>query len=212
MLLRVYSQNIDGLERIAGLSDSFLVESHGSFASASCIECGFDYPLLQLKYDIVHGCCFAQNSCIERIPRCKCGNLVKPDIVFYGEPLPVRYTWMHTADMVSCDMLLVIGTSLSVQPFSSLIHQVRENVPRVLINKEAVGPFRFCNMSCCFRDVLIQGDCDEGVKALCAELGWMEELEALYENGRSEPILGLESIEAEEEVKDRKPRKRKETL
>ena len=90
---------------------------------------------IQLKHDIVHGCCFQWDSWLERIPRCKCGNLVKPDIVFYGEPLPLKYTWMHTADMVSCDMLLVIGTSLSVQPFSSLVHQVRENVPRVLINK-----------------------------------------------------------------------------
>ena len=45
MLLRVYSQNIDGLDRLAGLSDNILVEAHGSFATASCIECGTGYPI-----------------------------------------------------------------------------------------------------------------------------------------------------------------------
>lgn len=97
---------------------------------------------------------------------------------------------MHTADMVSCDMLLIMGTSLSVQPFSSLIHRIRENVPRVLFNKEPVGPFRFCQMACCFRDVYIAGDCDEQVRALCQELGWEEELETLYQESESSYILG----------------------
>ena len=50
--MRVYSQNIDGLEKAAGLGDSFLVESHGSFATASCIECGEKYPITQLKCDV----------------------------------------------------------------------------------------------------------------------------------------------------------------
>lgn len=114
---------------------------------------------------------------------------MKPDIVFYGESLPLKYTWMHTADMVSCDMLLIMGTSLSVQPFCSLIHKVRENVPRLLINKEAVGPFRFCDMQCCLRDVYMQSDCDEGVKELARLLGWEEELEALAKEGKEEVIL-----------------------
>ena len=50
--MRVYSQNIDGLEKAAGLGDSFLVESHGSFATASCMECGEKYPITQLKRDV----------------------------------------------------------------------------------------------------------------------------------------------------------------
>ena len=96
-------------------------------------------------------------------------------------------------------MLLILGTSLSVQPFSTLIHQVRENVPRVLINNEAVGPFRFCNLSCCFRDVMIEGDCDEGVKSLCKELGWEEELESLYRKDHPLPEVGDPSALLEED-------------
>ena len=55
ILLRVYSQNIDGLDRLAGLSETVLVEAHGSFATASCIECGADYPMKDLRECIANG-------------------------------------------------------------------------------------------------------------------------------------------------------------
>ena len=115
---------------------------------------------------------------------------MKPDIVLYGEPLPLKYMWMHTADMVSCDMVLVMGTSLSVQPFYSLLQLARENVPRLLINREAVGPFRFCEMASCFRDVFLQAECDEGVLTLCRELGWEESLQAIYDSMKEVSIFG----------------------
>ena len=132
---------------------------------------------------------------IDSIPRCKCGGLVKPDIVFFNEPLPQKFNWMSTADMVTCDLLIVIGTSLTVQPFASLymdqcehvglVHKVKENVPRLLINRDPVGPFRFYQMDCCFRDVVFLGDCDEGVKKLCDLIGWRSEWEELYTKGRA---------------------------
>ena len=119
---------------------------------------------------------------------------MKPDIVFFNEPLPQKFNWLSTADMVTCDLLIVIGTSLTVQPFAGLcagplecvglVHRVKENVPRMLINREPVGPFRFYQMDCCFRDVVYLGDCDEGVKKLCDLIGWRSELEELYSKGR----------------------------
>ena len=97
---------------------------------------------------------------------------------------------LNKADMLAADLLIVMGTSLQVQPFCGmppppslkavgLVNKVRENCPRLLINKEAVGPFRFYTMDCCYRDVVYLGDCDEGVKELCKELGWLDELEDL---------------------------------
>lgn len=176
LLLRNYTQNIDGLERLAGISDLCLVEAHGSFATCSCIECGKDHSVPTVQ------------NCIDNniIPRCcECDSLVKPDIVFFQEPLPIRYTWMNKADMINCDLLIVIGTSLSVQPFAGLVHKVRENVPRLLINREAVGPFKFCDMGCCFRDVRYLSDCDSGVRALAEKIGWLSELEELYTQGHA---------------------------
>lgn len=136
---------------------------------------------------------------IDSTPRCKCGGLIKPDIVFFNEPLPQKFNWMSTADMVTCDLLIVIGTSLTVQPFAGrrieriervgLVHKVKENVPRMLINREPVGPFRFYQMDCCFRDVVYLGDCDEGVKKLCDLIGWRSELEELYTKGRQKLMV-----------------------
>ncbi len=64
---------------------------------------------------------------------------MKPDIVFFGESLPPRFFQKVAEDFPKCDLLLVIGTSLQVQPFASLIGKVNPTVPRVLINREAVA-------------------------------------------------------------------------
>ena len=57
LLLRVYSQNIDGLERVAGIPENLLVEAHGSFSSASCVDCGAGYPMERLYQDLKDGRC-----------------------------------------------------------------------------------------------------------------------------------------------------------
>lgn len=174
VLLRDYTQNIDGLERQASIPESRLVESHGTMSTCSCIDCRKPQRIEWFKKQILS----------HKIPRCKCGGLIKPDIVFFNEPLPQKFNWMSTADMASCDLLIVMGTSLAVQPFAGLVHKVKENVPRFLINKEPVGPFRFYQMDCCFRDVVLLGDCDSGVQKLCDLIGWRSELEDLYTKGR----------------------------
>jgi NAD-dependent protein deacetylase sirtuin 2 len=84
VLLRNYTQNIDTLEREAGIPGEKLVEAHGSFAQAHCLECRKAHTREQVKEEI-----FA-----ERVPRCTavgCNGLVKPDIVFFGEALPERF-------------------------------------------------------------------------------------------------------------------------
>ena len=65
--------------------------------------------------------------------------LVKPDIVFFGEQLPSRFIQCLQRDFGECDLLLVMGTSLVVQPFASLIDRPRPGTPRLLINRERVG-------------------------------------------------------------------------
>ena len=76
-LLRMcYTQNIDTLERLAGLTDEAIVEAHGSFADQHCIECGSWYDGHKLKDQVLRG----------EVAYCyECGGLVKPDIVFFGE-------------------------------------------------------------------------------------------------------------------------------
>ncbi|KAG6808471.1 hypothetical protein H0H93_016881 [Arthromyces matolae] len=113
-----------------------------------------------------------------RIPKCKkpkCNGLVKPDIVFFGESLPTRF--IQTVPQVgNADLLLIIGTSLTVHPFASLAGMAdRKTCKRVLINLERVG-----DIGRRPGDVVLQGECDTIVRELCEALGWSEELEKAW--------------------------------
>ncbi|XP_074086763.1 NAD-dependent protein deacetylase sirtuin-3, mitochondrial isoform X2 [Macrotis lagotis] len=104
LLLRLYTQNIDGLERAAGIPASKLVEAHGTFASATCTVCRQSFPGEEFRVDVM----------ADRIPRCPiCTGVIKPDIIFFGEQLPQRF-FLHMADFPMADLLIIIGTSLEV--------------------------------------------------------------------------------------------------
>ena len=188
LLLRCYTQNIDSLERIAGLPRNAVIAAHGNFDSARCIDCRSSH-----KLDYIHKAVLAEEPCycIEGSSRCK--GLVKPDIVFFGEPLPERFWESLEDDFPEADLLIVMGTSLVVQPFASLVDRVDVDTPRLLINRERVGEidpalrqmgykkgFNFGVDN--YRDALFEGDCDAGIWDLCRELGWEDELQQLIDN------------------------------
>jgi NAD-dependent SIR2 family protein deacetylase len=83
-LLRVYTQNIDGLEFQAGLSEGKVVQCHGGFQNSHCINpnCGESCDNSRLKSDILAG---KETRCV------MCSSLCKPAITFFGEALPTRY-------------------------------------------------------------------------------------------------------------------------
>ena len=174
LLVRNYTQNIDGLERLAGIEEDLIIEAHGSFATARCIVCRRKYPgeyvktaLLEEKVEIV--------QCIS------CSNgFVKPDIVFFGESLPPRFSTFQRSDFKDCDLLIVMGTSLKVYPFAGLVDLVPRSCHRILINREPSGPFEdlfgsgFSRELC--NDVFLQGDCDEVTSVLADAFGWKHQL------------------------------------
>lgn len=82
MLLRNFTQNIDTLERMTGLDQKYIIEAHGSFASASCIECNEKADSDMVREHALKG----------KVPHCEsCDGLIKPDITFFGESLPARF-------------------------------------------------------------------------------------------------------------------------
>eukprot|EP01147_Barroeca_monosierra_P009494 gene9494-1735_t len=126
MLLRHYTQNIDTLERVAGIREEKLVEAHGSFATASCVTCKTLAEPESVKASV-----FSSD-----VPLCvQCEGIVKPDIVFFGENLPAKFNKLFRKDLQTADALIVLGTSLTVHPFASLIRYARDDVPRLLINR-----------------------------------------------------------------------------
>uniref|UniRef100_A0A8B9KZ01 Deacetylase sirtuin-type domain-containing protein n=1 Tax=Astyanax mexicanus TaxID=7994 RepID=A0A8B9KZ01_ASTMX len=166
-LLRMYTQNIDGLERMAGIPPKMLVEAHGTFATATCTVCRRDYKGEELRNDIMAG----------TVPNCPhCKGVIKPDIVFFGEELPQHF-FLYLTDFPIADLVIVMGTSLEVEPFASLAGAVRGSVSRLLINRDLVGPFAWGSPR--HNDVAELGDVVSGVRRLAEALGWMPELEAL---------------------------------
>lgn len=197
MLRRCYTQNIDTLERQAGVSPELLVEAHGSFGGATCTKCGATYPAKYFEDAIfkeIEGmatesddAAFKANVCICEAPGCR--GYVKPNIVFFGENLPARYFELRKSDLAETDLLIVMGTSLTVAPFSETLHFCSPHAPRLLINRELVGMqnyswlsdgqgFKFdrCDN---YRDVAFLGPCDENIFKLCDMLGWKDDFLSL---------------------------------
>ena len=183
LLKRVYTQNIDGLERLAGVSDERLIECHGHFSTCSCIKF-----MCKRKKDIDPKEC--QETYMKgEIMKCPdCGSFVKPDIVFFGEELPSIFVDYIDKDMDDCDLLIVMGTSLLVAPVASIPNWVGKKVPRLLINRDLVGSFateaRRAKHTSNFqtRDVFAQGDCDDGAREICRLAGedWEKQLDEMH--------------------------------
>jgi NAD-dependent SIR2 family protein deacetylase len=180
LLQKCFTQNIDTLERFAGMPEEKIVEAHGSFAQAHCIDCRKEFSQDWIKNEILAG----------KVARCECGGLVKPDIIFFGENLPAKFFDSLKEDFPKCDLLLIMGTSLKVQPFASLIGRVSDKVPRVLINMDAVGTFNpalamlgdsglMFERPDNYRDVGLLGDCQKIVKEFVDALGWTAEFEEM---------------------------------
>uniref|UniRef100_A0A673AZQ2 NAD-dependent protein deacetylase n=1 Tax=Sphaeramia orbicularis TaxID=375764 RepID=A0A673AZQ2_9TELE len=183
LLRRCYSQNIDTLERVAGLEGDDLIEAHGTFYTSHCVSfcCRKEYNLDWMKEKIFS----------DDIPRCdKCSSLVKPDIVFFGENLPVRFFTSMKMDFPRCDLLIVMGTSLQVQPFAGLFMFSWDAVLHhlclclcvqadPLFGLLGFGGGMDFDSDKAYRDVAHISTCDDGCLALADLLGWKAELEEM---------------------------------
>lgn len=117
----VITQNIDGLHTKAGSKK--VLELHGTIYKNHCIDCGMEYD---------GNFVFSSKG----IPRCKCGGIIKPNVVLYGESLN-NNDFMEAEEYASsCDTLIVIGTSLTVFPVSGLVRLFKgKNL--VILNRDA---------------------------------------------------------------------------
>lgn len=164
LLQRVYTQNIDTLERLAGIEDHYIVEAHGSFAKNHCIDCSHEMPTKEFKTHLAKG----------TVNCSKCNGYVKPDIVFFGEALPRRFFEQWDEDAANVEVAIVAGLSLTVHPFASLPSEVNKKSIRLLINKDPAG-----DLGRRKNDVVVLDDIDKTAQELAEALGWSEELDRL---------------------------------
>jgi NAD-dependent deacetylase len=106
----VVTQNIDGLHEAAGVTD--LIEVHGSISHASCLVCGQQHELDEVRARL--------DAATDGVPRCDQGHPLKPDVVLFGEFLPEAALARASALAANADLLICVGSSLEVYPIAQL--------------------------------------------------------------------------------------------
>jgi NAD-dependent deacetylase len=106
----VVTQNIDNLHRRAGSKNIF--ELHGNIERNYCVNC---HTFYNNELDFSNG-----------VPKCKCGGLIRPDVVWFGEYLPQDQFEGGENAANWCDIFFVIGTSAIVYPAAGLVHAAKQ--------------------------------------------------------------------------------------
>ncbi len=136
----IITQNVDGLHQLAG--SRCVIELHGSIRRVRCVKCDFKAEIEEPPRD--------------DIPKCpKCGSYLRPDVVWFGEPIPRDA--LETAFKLArnADAILVVGTSGVVLPAGYIPYIVKENGGRVVeinIQESAITPIA---------DIFIKGKAGE---------------------------------------------------
>jgi NAD-dependent deacetylase len=107
----VVTQNVDNLHRRAG--SQIVYELHGNIERNFCIKCKRKY---NEELDFKDG-----------IPKCTCGGLIRPDVVWFGEFLPADQFQLSEQAARNCDVFFIVGTSAIVYPAASLVHVAKNN-------------------------------------------------------------------------------------
>jgi NAD-dependent deacetylase len=123
----VITQNVDGLFQRAGISPSRVIEIHGSAHRVRCLGCGALYERNAIAHEHGQG---------QPSPRCRaCSGILKPDTVFMGEEVDRSLLGEALFRTCASDLLLIIGTTLVVEPVASIPRIAAEKgIPLVIVN------------------------------------------------------------------------------
>jgi NAD-dependent deacetylase len=154
LLDAVITQNIDRLHAKAGTRE--LVEVHGSIATSSCLRCQARYELAEVRgrHDADAG----------GVPRCDCGEPLKPDVVLFGEYLPADALARAEELAAGAGLMLCIGSSLEVYPVAQLPAVTLASGGQVAIVTQ--GPTQFDARAA----VKLDGDVVDELRAVLAAL------------------------------------------
>jgi len=151
LLKSIITQNIDSLHQEAGSKNIF--EYHGNCRQLVCFDCG--------NIEEVSG-----KELTENPPRCeKCGGLLKPDFIFFGEGIPEDAYEQSLEAARNCEVMLVIGTTGEIVPASTLPYMAKEMGAKIIeINTNESA---YTNT---ITDVFLQGKATEVMLELVARV------------------------------------------
>lgn len=153
ILKAVITQNIDNLHQRAG--SQRVLELHGHMREATCIRCYEVVPAeLMIERFLADG----------KVPRCECGGVLKPNVILFGEQLPVQVLNAAMEEARRCDLMLVAGSSLEVTPAAEIpVLAVDCGAKSIIVNLQ---PTTFDRRA----DVVIHGDVAEVLPSILARL------------------------------------------
>jgi NAD-dependent deacetylase len=131
-LLAIVTQNIDGLHQKAGNSDRRVIELHGNAHQLRCVNCGtvFEAEVIQRRLEAG-----------EVEPACTvCGGILRSGTVLFGDPIPKAALEMSLAVAQACDVLLIVGSSLVVNPAARLPEIARRNGASLIVINRTETP------------------------------------------------------------------------
>ena len=120
----IITQNIDGLHKKAG--SKRVLEYHGSVNAVRCLSCGSRFAREEISLN-------------ELPPHCKCGAVLKDDVVHFKEPIPLDVMTESENEALQCDLMLICGTSAVVYPFANLPRMARYRARRLAAGFDLVG-------------------------------------------------------------------------
>lgn len=122
-LKSIITQNIDALHTKAG--SRTIYEVHGHLRQATCLQCHHQYDAQPFLYAL---------ATLGELPLCPdCAGVLKPDVVLFGEVLPFREINAAQREAATCDLMLVVGSSLEVTPVADLPMLTRQSGARLII-------------------------------------------------------------------------------
>ena len=175
----IFTQNIDGLEIKAKIPNEKLVFAHGNFYEGNCPKCNISIDINKINEAIKKGE-------IYYCPHCK--GPTKPYVVFYGEGLPRRF-FEKIQESKDIDLIIIMGTSLKVNPFASLPYLTNNNAFKIVFNMEQVGDFGYNYLE--YDSIFIGGKTDENVVKFLKDINMLDEFSEFIKKEYNEDIKTL---------------------
>jgi len=152
----VITQNIDDLHQKAGNSRERVYELHGNMQWATCLDCRARFPMESIREMLKNG---------EKIPVCRqCGGMLKPDVVFFGESLPIKTIEAAAYHSQEADVFIVVGSSLLVHPASYMPGYAKSAGARLIIINLSETPYDN------YADVLLPDSAGRAMSGIVDEL------------------------------------------
>ncbi|SHE96261.1 NAD-dependent deacetylase [Ferrithrix thermotolerans DSM 19514] len=115
----IVTQNVDGLQRMAGTASKKIVEIHGNINSSLCLSCGHTEPMENTLIRVEEG--EEDPRCLIEVDGSICGGVIKSTAISFGQKIDPELIRNVQYSLERCDLILVLGSSLTVNPVASIV-------------------------------------------------------------------------------------------